>query len=129
MNGYLIPEEFKLLRDDKFVMENVEKIVLENTEDNHYKFYHMSRKDNQKDSFSPYLNGRQFTASWGRIGTEKTVTGGRRKDYNLKYGMAEQMAAKLKKGYKIKTYQVFGEHSIAYQEFMELIGGECELFD
>jgi predicted DNA-binding WGR domain protein len=92
----------------------VEKVVLEHTEDGHYKYYHLSRKQNEN----------RFLAQWGRIGNRpqsKVYEGG---------GMWEQMRAKLKKGYQIKTYKLYGDHSEAYTKFMDWLGeNDVELFD
>ena len=111
----LIPEQFKLLRDKKYILEKVSKIVLENTEDNHYKYYHISQIKDQ-DSYK---------VAWGRIGSSAQY-----KSYSHREKpLFDQMCAKLKKGYQIKLYKTFDDHSAAYEEFMELIGGDVELFD
>ena len=94
----------------------VEKVVLEHTTEGHYKYYHLSRKQDDTG----------FLASWGRIGNAAQT-----KKYevspfvsnikcNLYVGRAmwEQMNKKLAKGYVIKTHKNFGEHSDGYEEFM-----------
>jgi len=118
----LIQEEFKLLRDKHWTNENAEKIVLENTTDNHYKYYHLSQDKNENFILS---NSRPFRAAWGRIGHKAQS-----KNY-IEPGLTmwDQMMKKLAKGYIVKTYQVFGDHCSAYQEFMQLVGDDAELFD
>jgi predicted DNA-binding WGR domain protein len=92
----------------------VEKVVLEHTEEGHYKFYHISRKQNEKS----------FLAQWGRIGNRPQS-----KVYH-NASMWEQMLVKKRKGYKVKTYKLFGDHSEAYTNFMEWLGeNDVELFD
>ena len=128
--NHLIPDEFESLRDDNWVRNNVEKIVLECTEDNHYKFYHLSQKKNDYPENMPYLKGKRFVAAWGRIGTEKTVTNGRKKEYdNEGPTIYSQMIIKIRKGYKIKTFQCFGEKSESYIKFMEMMSENSDLFD
>ena len=108
-----------LTRD--FSAEHVQVIVLECTTDNHYKYYHLSR--NKKSNF--------YLAQWGRIGNnpqskEYGVPSDEwTKDYehdvnNIYVGRAmyDKMLEKLKKGYVLKTYQLFGDHSTGYEEFM-----------
>jgi len=130
-----IPDEFKMLYDKQWTNSNVEKIVLENTQDNHYKYYHLSQNKRDLENSGPirndgtYLNGGYiFTASWGRIGAKAQKKVYEKKVYNDPT-MWEQMTKKLEKGYVVKLYQSFGEHSSAYDEFMALIGGDNDLFD
>jgi len=119
MLQFLIPYEFAELKNRSWVQQNVEKIVLENTADNHYKYYHLSQ---EKDTPKP---GRIFEVRYGRIGSkaQKTL-------YDDRPGVDiwTQMQSKLKKGYKIKLFVKFGQICYDYDKFIRDLG-DTDLFD
>jgi len=95
------------------ITNSVQVLVLENTQENHYKYYHLSR--NKTDH--------SYLAQWGRIGNkaQSKVYEVPRAKFNLDYvgeAMYIKMQEKLKKGYILKTYKTFGDHSSGYEEFM-----------
>jgi predicted DNA-binding WGR domain protein len=126
--------EINITQNLKFFIDNVEKVVLENidSKNNHYKFYHLSIDINK--------NSGKILAQWGRIGSRpqsklydySEILNNSQSPVVSKTGLAmwEQMHKKLKKGYKLKTYKLFHEHSIEYAQFMDWLGDEgVELFD
>lgn len=136
-----IEDEFKLLREAAWTNNNVERIILENTEINkktgrrHSKFYHLSQRKEDNDgakifpqngvlNYSDKWAGQIFTAAWGRIGASP-----QKKTYTDSTHMHQQMVTKLEKGYKVKSFKTFGDHSSAYEEFMKGMGSEWDLFD
>lgn len=120
-----------IINDSTFCANHVEHIVLECTEDNHYKYYHLSRDDKKKG---------YVLAHWGRIGSKHQSKEYKssdlldritpRKSDEDGFAMWLQMVRKLRKGYKLKTYKLFGDSSSAFIEFANWLGNEgVDLFD
>jgi predicted DNA-binding WGR domain protein len=122
-----------IVKDIPFCVNKVEKVILEliDPDNNHNKYYILSRSTE---------NPGHVLAQWGRIGSkhqsklyraEELTEGKILKSSKDGEALWMQMVKKIKKGYQIKTYKCFGEHSDAYLEFMNLLeeDGGCELFD
>jgi len=74
----------------------IKKIYLENKEENHYKFYIISRKKDKEN---------EWLAQWGRIGARP-----QQKVYSYsKITPYDQFMSKLKKGYQIINSDTFKE--------------------
>jgi len=106
--------------DRMFCHSRIEKLVLECTEGNHYKYYHLSQ---------PEANSPVFTVKYGRIGSTQTTH-----TYAHPKTMFDQFLSKInKKGgkasYQLQSYKFFGERSSSYEEFMQKMGADAELFD
>lgn len=87
---------------------NIQKIYLENKEDNHYKFYIILRSKD-KDN--------EWVAQWGRIGNKP-----QQKLYEyFKVTPFDQLQAKLKKNYKISQINVFDEPKSSTDEALEYL--------
>jgi len=125
-----------VLGDKNYTNNNIEKIVLEMRDpaNNHFKYYHLSQRkeDLDKRPMDPFYEGGKqhagwiFTVAWGRIGASPQF-----KKYTEEncLTMWDQMTKKVDKGYRVMTYQTFGDHSSAYAEFMRLVGSDSDLFD
>jgi predicted DNA-binding WGR domain protein len=75
---------------------DIKKIYLENKEDNHFKFYIISRKKEKPT---------EWLAQWGRIGARP-----QQKVYSYsKITPYDQLEAKLKKGYTLINSDTFKE--------------------
>jgi predicted DNA-binding WGR domain protein len=92
---------------------NIKNVYLENREEGHYKFYIISRKKSEKDT---------WLAQWGRIGNnpqKKTYSYTKKKPW-------DQLNEKLKKGYKIinsDTFESIMEETINETlEYMRSVG-------
>jgi predicted DNA-binding WGR domain protein len=99
---------------------NIKKIYLENKQDNHFKFYILSKTKESKDT---------WLAQWGRIGAKPQS-----KIYSFdKLTMYDQYIAKLAKGYELINSDTF-EQSIDQKvnetmEYLKSIGIDVDSLD
>ena len=98
-----IPREFEILLYGDKTNSNVKQILLQNTEDNHYKEYLLSQEKHLEQNW----NGHTFLAEWGRIGVKRKQSKVYKTTQQLT--MWDQMNAKLKKGYKVKDVLLFSD--------------------
>jgi predicted DNA-binding WGR domain protein len=108
------------LNRDNVDFGDIKKIYLENKEDNHFKFYILTR-----DLSKP----KKWLAQWGRIGKKPQSMV---YDYE-KATMFEQYQAKLKGGYKLISSDTF-DQSIAQVEnealdYLKSIGIDVDSLD
>ena len=111
----------KIIKDKEFFNMKVQRVVLENKEDNHYKQYHLSQTVPQQ-----FREGHKYLAEWGRIGVNKKQS--KWYEGNERTTMWDQMNKKIAKGYKVIRVECFGDRSLKFEEYMASLGN-CELLD